>query len=94
MMIDTRRPGPQALPLPEFLDLRAALPLRQALLERRGEDLEVDASGVRRLGTLCLQVLISAMSTWAADSCQLVFLNPSPAFVEGLDRLGVAQGAL
>ncbi len=94
MMLDTRQPGPQALPLPELLDLNAAAPLRQALLERRGEDLEVDASSVRRLGGLCLQVLLSAGSAWAADKHELIFLSPSPAFVEGLDRLGVAHRGL
>lgn len=93
MIRDTRQPGPDALLLPEFLDLKAAVPLHRALLDQRGKDVEVDASQVRRLGGLCLQVLLSAVSTWAADGRRLVFLNLSVSFVEGLQRLGLDQAA-
>ena len=36
-----------------------------------GRDLVLDASGVQRLGGLCLQVLLSAARTWAADGVNL-----------------------
>ena len=81
----------EPLTLAEVLDLRAATPLSQSLLARRGTDLEVDASGVARLGGLCLQVLLSAVSTWAADGRALRFVNPSNAFREGAIRLGAER---
>ena len=93
MIIQTRPCAEDALALDEVLDLQAARPLADALLARRGDDLDVDCSGVRRLGGLCLQVLLSAVATWAADGRRLAFLNPAPAFVEGLGLLGVAHAA-
>ncbi|WP_312597550.1 STAS domain-containing protein [Brevundimonas sp.] len=59
------------LVLPEILDLKAAAPLKAELVARRGQDLVLDASGVQRLGGLCLQVLLSAARTWAADGVNL-----------------------
>jgi len=53
--------------LPETLDLNAAEPLRQALVEHRGRPLVLDGSQVSRLGGLCLQVLVSAHKTWTED---------------------------
>ena len=81
----------EPLSLTEVLDLRAATPLSQALLARRGADLEVDASEVTRLGGLCLQVLLSAVSTWAADGRALRVVNPSDAFREGARLLGAER---
>ena len=79
------------LRLDEVLDLRAARPLLEALRARRGQDLALDASAVRRLGGLCLQALLAAIDAWAADGRRLAFLNPSPGFIDGLERLGVSR---
>ena len=84
-------PGADPLVLDELLDLQAAAPLREALLARRGADLQVDASGVRRLGGLCLQVLLAADGAWSSDGRRLAFLNPAPAFVDALDLCGVRR---
>lgn len=56
-----------AVVLPAVLDIRAAGPLQAEILGLRGQPLTLDASAVERLGGLCLQVLLSARSTWAAD---------------------------
>ena len=53
----------ESLALAPILDLKAAGPLRGALLERRGHPLELDAADVQRLGGLCLQVLLAAAAT-------------------------------
>ena len=74
--------------LPETLDLKAAGPLRAALLEARGAPVEIDASAVQRLGGLCLQVLLSAEATWATDGHPFVISAASPAFAEGARRMG------
>jgi chemotaxis protein CheX len=75
--------------LPNILDLKAAGPLTEKLLPLRGHDLLIDASQVERVGGQCLQVLISAASTWQADGATADILNPSDGFVEGLAALGM-----
>ena len=74
--------------LPETLDLKAAGPLQVALLDVRGAAIDIDASKVQRLGGLCLQVLLSAAETWAADGHPLKISAASPAFAEGARRMG------
>ncbi|RRN60648.1 STAS domain-containing protein, partial [Caulobacter sp. 602-1] len=56
-----------AIALPETLDLKAAAPLKAAFLERRGTAITVEADQVRRLGGLCLQVLLAARKAWDQD---------------------------
>lgn len=79
----------RALQLPEVLDLKAAGPLAAELLNRRGEEISIDASRVRRLGGQCLQVLLSAAMTWRTNEIPLAFVDPSPEILEGLRRLGI-----
>ena len=67
------------LSLPETLDLKASGPLTAAFLERRGDAVEVDAGNVRRLGGLCLQVLLAAKTAWAADGKSFSIRAPSEA---------------
>ena len=93
MILVDRAPCAGVVPLDEMLDLHAARPLAEMLLARRGSDLELDASSVRRLGGLCLQVLLSAADAWAEDGRSLALLNPSAAFTEGLACLGVVPSA-
>jgi len=76
------------LKLSETLDLCAAASLTGALRTARGEDLEVDASDVRRVGGQCLQVLLAAVAAWAADGRALTVSNPSSEFIEGVTLLG------
>lgn len=61
----------ETLTLAEVLDLNAAEPLKAELLALRGHELTLDASAVERLGGLCLQILMSARKTWAADGVNL-----------------------
>lgn len=81
--------GAQTLPLPAVLDLGAAAPLTDRLLAMRGADVTLDASQVARLGGLCLQVLMAAAKTWAADRAKLEISTPSSEFVDALTRFGV-----
>jgi chemotaxis protein CheX len=69
--------------LPQILDLGAAAPLQAELSAARGQPLQLDASGVERLGGLCLQVLIAAQAQWRADAVEFAIANPSAAFAEG-----------
>lgn len=77
------------LQLPEVLDLRAAAPLAQTFLARRGAELSVDASSVRRVGAQCLQVLVAAAATWKADGVCLRLEKPTEEFLEGSRLLGI-----
>ena len=87
------------LTLAPVLDLRAAEPLKAELLSRRDEALALDASGVDRLGGLCLQVLLSARKTWAADGQPFTVRAASDAFAAqweafGASALSPIEGAL
>lgn len=76
------------LQLPTILDLKAAAPLAEALLARRGSEVFVDGSDVQRLGAQCLQVLLSAQASWAEDDQNLIFENLSQDFILALELFG------
>ena len=80
--------GPAVLRLRQQLDLNAAAPLAAELLALRGSDLEVDASAVRRMGALCLQVLLSARASWRDDGFAFAITGVSAEFTAVLDLLG------
>ncbi|MEM9170304.1 MAG: STAS domain-containing protein [Pseudomonadota bacterium] len=76
--------------LASILDLRAAAPLADAFIARRGQNVTVDASGVERVGGQCAQVLVSAAKTWTADGATLTVDAPSAAFSENLETMGLS----
>jgi chemotaxis protein CheX len=82
-------PPVEPVNLPEVLDLPAAVSLAAALLERRGRPTVVDAQLPQRPGAQCLQVLMSAIKTWADDSVPLAFVNCGPLFIEHVRFLGI-----
>lgn len=77
--------------LPQNLDLGAAAPLLSAIKEARGQALELDASGVDRLGGLCLQVLLATQEQWRRDGVAFSIVHPSPAFVEGAQLMAASD---
>lgn len=90
-MAQMARAKPKVLRLAEVLDLKAAVPLRSALMEARGAPVQIDASSVQRVGGLCLQVLMSARQTWVLDGAPLRIVNPSTEFTDGLALFGAAS---
>ena len=84
----------QTLQLPELLDLSAAGPLAASFVEKRGAALTVDAGGVRRVSTPCVQVLLSAVSTWKADNLALHVVRPSDELTATLRQLGISPADL
>ena len=78
------------LKLRPVLDLTAAAPLKAEFGTLRGKPIRVDATDVDRVGALCLQVLMSAHSTWTSDGVAFSLGGTSPAFEEGLDTLGAS----
>jgi len=81
----------EPLTLGDSLDMTAAGPLHKALLARRGQPITLDASQVRRVGGQCLQVLLSAQTTWAADGAAFEITDPSTEFADGLALMGAAH---
>jgi chemotaxis protein CheX len=77
------------LRLAEILDIRAASPLAGEFLNTRGRNVTIDASNVQKLGAQCVQVLLSARSTWTADGYSLVVADPSEPFLDALSTLGI-----
>jgi chemotaxis protein CheX len=71
--------------------LRAAKPLAAALLAARGKQVVIQAQDVRRLGGLCLQVLLSADLTWARDGLGMQIEAPSEAFCTATRLFGAAS---
>ncbi len=76
--------------LPEVLDLNAAAPLAAKLRVLRGRPVALDASGVQRVGALCLQVLLSASATWAVDNVPIKLIGASRAFNEASILFGAS----
>ncbi|MBU1377621.1 MAG: STAS domain-containing protein [Alphaproteobacteria bacterium] len=81
----------QTLILGDSLEMTAAGPLHKELLGRRGQPVTLDASQVRRIGGQCLQVLLSAQTTWAADGAAFEITDPSTEFTDGLALMGASH---
>lgn len=90
-MSDQSVEGIESFALAPVLDLKAATPLKAALMERRGHPLELDAADVQRLGGLCLQVLLAAAAAWRADGVTLRVGPRSEAFIDALRLFGGAS---
>ena len=86
--------GETTLTLPAVLDLTAAGALHQTLLSHRGAPLALDAGEVKRLGGQCLQLLLSAGRTWAADGVPIRLGGASDAFERDLALMGLDREAL
>jgi chemotaxis protein CheX len=78
----------EVVTLPKVMDLGAAKRLAADLLALRGKPVALDASHVQRVGGLCLQVLLSARRTWAADKTAFGIVNPAAAFEKCMAQLG------
>ncbi|WP_202814277.1 STAS domain-containing protein [Aureimonas sp. AU4] len=79
------------LVLAPVLDITAAAPLHAALLAHRGTPLRVEAGEVKRLGGQCLQLLLSAGRTYAADRVPIRLQGASDAFRRDLALFGIAD---
>jgi chemotaxis protein CheX len=86
--MDSQADTPAALSLPAVLDLNAAAPLARELGDLRGRPLILDGSAVQRLGGQCLQVLLSAKATWAADGQDFSLAGPSDELTAALALAG------
>lgn len=80
-----------SIKLGSVLDLAASDNLREKFLEASASvvDLEVDGSAVDRVGTACLQVLLSAAKTMRSRGGRFSMRQTSPALRAGMIDLGL-----
>lgn len=91
--------APVQVCLAPALNSAAAADLAGELLALRGRPVVLDAGAVEQLGGLCLQVLLSASRTWAADKVSYALTPASQAIrdqaaVYGADLFSDPVGAV
>lgn len=81
------------LKLPEAAGLTFADTLKHRCDEAiaTGAGLTIDASETQRIGTPCIQVLVSAALSFEKAGGALTVANPSEAFNETVSALGLTQ---
>lgn len=79
---------PATFRLPDAFDLASVTTVHRELLLLRGADLDVDASEVRKMSGLGLQVLLAAEATWKRDGVRLRLINRSEQFSDALRLTG------
>ncbi|MEQ8481894.1 MAG: STAS domain-containing protein [Hoeflea sp.] len=84
----------KVLKLPEVLDLNAANRLHEQVLTHKGENLELDASDVNRVGAQCVQILLSAAQSWQAEKQGFKVVKASDAYIKTLQLLGISEESL
>jgi len=77
--------------LPARMDASTLPRIHADLLERRGADLDLEASQVDRFGGQALQLVLSAFATWAEDGCRLRLVDPSESVRNSFEQLGCAH---
>lgn len=80
--------------LPEVMTSRYAPDLVTDLKALRGRPITLDASSVRQIGTLCLQVLISARHTWKMDGYDFRISGASEEMTKRWTLFGLPPGEI
>jgi len=75
--------------LPRRLDVSAGIELREALLQRRGGPLALDASAVESVSGLALELIVAAARQWAEDGAEFTLCDPSDGFASVCRTLGL-----
>ena len=83
------RKGEKTISLAVVLDLNEASTLRGKFVGLRGSNIVIDASGVERIGALCVQVIMAAAKTWDEDKLSLTFSKVSDAFQKTMQLIGI-----
>lgn len=83
-------PATDVFVLPGRMDASTLTQTHAELVQRRGSDLDVEASQVDRFGAQALQLLLSAIATWREDGFRLRILDPSDPVRTAFEQLGCA----
>ncbi|PZO65482.1 MAG: hypothetical protein DI498_09200 [Paracoccus denitrificans] len=78
--------------LPARLDLATVTEVAEQIIAWRGQPLVIDASELRHLGGLGLQLLLAVQATWQADGLPFAVIHPSDAYELGLRTFGLETG--
>ncbi len=84
-----KKAAQKSLSLAPVLDLNEANALHTKLMGLRGNTLVIDASGVERVGALCVQVLMAGAKSWEEDKQSFTFAKVSDAFTKTTQLIGV-----
>ena len=82
------------LALQERLDFNAVSSLKAEIEGHSGTNLEINASSVTHMGTLCLQVLIAASQDWARSGHRFLLTQPSEICATQLSLHGFSPDTL
>lgn len=77
------------IPLSGELDIAATTALKAELLEAGEAPVRINASQVERVGTQCVQLLLSAATSWREQGRDFAITDRSDAFESALDQLGI-----
>lgn len=80
--------------LRERLDFGVAPDLKAEFLAQVGNDVQIDASDVTHLGTLCLQIMIAASQDWALNGQKFSMVSPSEVCMTQLSLHGFTPETL
>lgn len=72
----------------------AAGDLYNQLAEHRGSQIVLNGSKVEQLGTLCMQILVSASKTWSTDGQGFEIIEPSETFISALNVVGLEHALI
>jgi chemotaxis protein CheX len=84
----------ETIRMPERLDLSTVGPFADALRQRMGADLSLDATGLNHVGGLGAQVLLSAAASWRATGQNLTLTGLSEDVQTQFAELGLSPEAL
>ena len=87
-------PPDACLRLPETLDYAAAPALAEALRQRRGAALSLDAGALRVVGASCAQLLLAAARAWRVDRRPLALVDLGPEARVQFSLLGIDPAML
>lgn len=73
---------------------RAAPGLYAELAQHKEEILVLDASKVEQIGALSMQILVAAAKSWGDRGIEFEVVDPSAAFVESAETIGLDQALI
>lgn len=80
--------------LPKVLGLVEASSLLSMFIEKKSSHIIINAENVMRIGSQCMQILVSAKKSWEEEGFDFIFTNPSKEFLETMSIIGISHDDL
>lgn len=74
--------------IPRILGPKDRSELVEYLVDKRHSEVTIDCSPLEKIGSLDMQVFLSAAKTWQADSCTFRVININDSVISDLSFLG------